>query len=581
MERIGSAQCQPIGDCTGPFPPEDTALFVDAAFTAGELDDTHFATIAEALAAAPDGAVIAVEAGTYGEALDIERSVSVVGRCAAEVEITSAGGAQPGIASDADGVVLRGLTVSGHLGGGVQVSGGSVRVEQCQLEDNVGFGAAALGATLTVVETRIADTVSDGAYGLGAFALESGRLELVDSVIVRAQQIAVGVAKGSSASVTRSVIRDTETADRPAGRAIQVDTDSTIEVESSALLDNSGAAMAFGGGATTATVRQTVMRGGAGPGIIVRTGASLDLFECVVGGFGGWGIFASEDSVTTARRSVFRGADGTQSNATGGVLFETGAMATLEDVAIVDNVGMGVQLQESSPGTTIRRSLVQGSRATVGASDGFGVAVGFGATLVADDLALVGNEIAGLVVFGAGTDGNPSAATADRLLVRDTLASPTAGYGRGVDVSEGATLALSSSAVSHSIEMALGVSYGSIADIADTVLRGTAASATGAADGVMVVDATLRMARSTIRDHARIGLAFSAARALLDSTTVAGNAVGIHAQDGCVLQDVDALPPMPPDLQILVTPTTHFIGNQTRIGSGVVPVPSPLAPLAD
>ncbi|MEJ7729758.1 MAG: right-handed parallel beta-helix repeat-containing protein [Polyangiaceae bacterium] len=580
---MGSARCQPIGDCAAAFPPDDAAIFVDAAFTAGELDATHFATIGEALQAAPDGAVIAVEAGTYAEALDIARSVSVVGRCAAEVQIASPGGAQPGIASDADAVVLRGLTVSGHLAGGIQVTGGSARVEQCQIKGNVGFGVAAFGATLTVVESSIADSESDGAYGLGAFALESGRIELVDSVIVRAKQIALGVAKASSASVTRTVIRDTETAE-PGGKAargLQVDTDSTIEVESSALLDNGGAAMAFGGGATTATVRQTVLRGGAGPGILVRDGASLDLFECVVGGFGAWGIFGSAESVTTARRSVVRGAYGTESNATGGVLFETGAVATLEEVAIVDNVGMGLQLQESSTSATLRQSLIQGSRATVGASDGFGVAVGFGSTLVADDVALVANEIAGLVVVGAGTDGKPSAASADRLLVRDTVASPTAGYGRGIDVSETATLTLSRSAVSRSVEIAVGIAYGSVVDIADSTLRGTAPTATGAADGVMVVDATLRMARSTTRDHARIGLVFSGASALLDASAVAGNAVGIHAQDGSVLQDVDALPATPPDLQILVTPSTHFIGNLTRIGSGVVPLPSPLAPLAN
>ena len=89
-EAVGESACQPIGDCSAAFPPPDASFFVRADYTDAELDATHFRKVGEALAAAPAGAVIAVDSGLYVEGLSITKPVTLSGRCAEEVTIERA-----------------------------------------------------------------------------------------------------------------------------------------------------------------------------------------------------------------------------------------------------------------------------------------------------------------------------------------------------------------------------------------------------------------------------------------------------------------------------------------------------------
>src|SRR5262245_5585242 len=82
---LGTTTCAPVGNCSAAFPPPGATLFVDDDYTAAELDGSHFAEIADALAAASDGDVIAVEGGAYTHGLALTHSVTVVGRCAEQV----------------------------------------------------------------------------------------------------------------------------------------------------------------------------------------------------------------------------------------------------------------------------------------------------------------------------------------------------------------------------------------------------------------------------------------------------------------------------------------------------------------
>ena len=80
-ERLGTTTCVAVSDCNAAFPPAGASIFVDAALTDAQLDATHFRTIADAVAAAPAGATIAIESGTYVEKVVLaHRKVSLVGR---------------------------------------------------------------------------------------------------------------------------------------------------------------------------------------------------------------------------------------------------------------------------------------------------------------------------------------------------------------------------------------------------------------------------------------------------------------------------------------------------------------------
>jgi hypothetical protein len=56
---------------------------------------------------------------------------------------------------------------------------------------------------------------------------------------------------------------------------------------------------------------------------------------------------------------------------------------------------------------------------------------------------------------------------------------------------------------------------------------------------------------------------------------ISQNAVGLHAQDGSMLLDVDAPPMTRGARDVAVTKTTVFDFNQTKLGTGQVAVPMP------
>lgn len=153
-ESPTSAGCVPIGDCAAPFPPADATFFVDASFTT--TDATHFKTIAAAAHRARAGAVIAVEAGTYAEPIvDPIDSVTVVGRCAEQVKLTGTGGNQVGLYVVVPGLVVRGITVSGHVVG-VFAASGDLTLEDSVVEGNFSAGVFARdGSSLTVRRSRL------------------------------------------------------------------------------------------------------------------------------------------------------------------------------------------------------------------------------------------------------------------------------------------------------------------------------------------------------------------------------------------------------------------------------------------
>lgn len=93
-EVLGSSLCLPVGSCDRPFPPPEATHFVDDGYP--QPDSTHFTSIGAALAAAPAGAVIAIESGTYPESLLVQRQVRLVGRCPEQVKVVGSGGPAAG-----------------------------------------------------------------------------------------------------------------------------------------------------------------------------------------------------------------------------------------------------------------------------------------------------------------------------------------------------------------------------------------------------------------------------------------------------------------------------------------------------
>lgn len=175
-------------DCDG-SPDEPTQLVT-------VTDGESFATIAEALAAAPDDGTITICGGTYPEAVEIDRSVTVIG---IDLPTIDAGGIGPAFDITGGTVRLEGLrmvggtgSINGPLvtnGGGVNAYGadGPVDLVDCIVEDNLAelgggvlFGDAGGSLVRTVVRLNVAGLHGGGVYAAGDLTIDTS--EISDNV---------------------------------------------------------------------------------------------------------------------------------------------------------------------------------------------------------------------------------------------------------------------------------------------------------------------------------------------------------------------------------------------------------------
>ncbi len=696
MEVLGRAACAPVGNCGGAFPPAGATYVVDAAFTPGQIDATHVKTIGAALAAAPAGAVIAVNTGSYAEVLALPRSVRVVGRCAGQVTVTApppanVEGVQPGAGTDS---TIEGLTLTGHLAAAVVDGGAKLTLRNVVIDGNVGGGILAAGAgtrvTLdhSVVRASVDSTLAKG-YGVEASA---GAEVLITASAITANtgfgiQI---VGKGSHGRIEKSVIaRTASDAKQDFGVGLMVRTGATAEVLASSLSENRETSVVSYGPGTSVTLTDTTIDAtknsgvGYGRGVLVDGGtvtlervtvaASTDIGvlaevkgtatltdSVVVGtvpgddGKNGFGVSAISGGTITLKGSALVGNQQSGAAAIGanakvvlesslvaatgpdsdgergfGVDLESGGIAEVRGSALVGNTSAGVAAIDAGSKLTMTNSVVLGTRADAKKKAGRGLAIETGAVANVSASAFVGNRDIGISIRGTGAK-----ATIDQAVVRGTLPLASTGtHGRGIEVGSGAqaTLTQVSALENHGVAV-LAINKGSIdlqnAWIADTAADGTPGgpgrAVTAQDGGIMTIlglvaqrsrqagilvaaggaSLTVRGSRVeevaagdneelghgltalegsslvvddvTVRRCAAVGLVFDAASGTVRASRVTDNAVGIFAQGGSELLQVAVVPEAPIDGQVSVSVDTVFTDNATRVGSGVVPVPSPL-----
>lgn len=597
FEHIGDAGCIPIGDCAAPFPPAGATIFVDDDYGPGDVDATHFTSIQAALDAAPSGATIAVAAGTYAEPLFANRPVELVGRCAAQVRVTSPGGANAGFqAVGISGIVVRGLALSGHLGGFAAQSS-SLTIEDCLVENSRGAGVVVLGGGPVVVRrSRIVGTEQDaaGKHGQGVLAQLGGQVELVESAVVGSHVAGVWVeSDGSTLRLERTVVRDSLPAqggpdDGVFGSGASALAGGDLEIVGSLLSGNRRAAIAVDQGGH-AHVEGSVLRGtlfesdgNHGSGIEVTLGSTAEVTTSAMLDNEGTGAAVADlASKLVVSSSVVRGPIPAGPGPVGvGAVAVAGGALELTDVALVGNRDAGILAQDAGSLVTATRTLVRDTVRVVGTvhGDGVGVSVSLGGRFEATDCALVHNRLVGLALRTDATGNPPSSAHVTRLLVRDTVPAPETGrFGDGVYATDGADLAMDDSALVHNQEIGLAVS-GATARVSGTVVRDTVIG-TGDLFGhgaLAIGGSTLTLVRTTVRGQPGVGVFFAASAGGLDGVVVAEGAVGIQAQEGTSLAQVEALSPETSPLSVEVTRSSRFLDVATRIGSGALPLPDPL-----
>lgn len=235
FQRTGDVTCQPLGSpCPSGNWPEDipdgaSVVFVASGATGGDgTQQTPFGTIAEAVAHAEDGDVLAIAKGTYEEHVRVDKQLTLWGACAADVTIVGPGpdsSEDPNQPSTLVGVVdvrdggeaeLRNLTVSGERIGLRVYGDGTLRSEGVHVR---GVRRSAVHASGGVVELR--DTLLSGtrealdASGGHALLATSGAKVTLQGVVARDNQYVGLLALSSGTQVTLHdvVIADTASSD--------------------------------------------------------------------------------------------------------------------------------------------------------------------------------------------------------------------------------------------------------------------------------------------------------------------------------------------------------------------------------
>ena len=589
IESLGSTTCQPMPGCDAPFPPPGASLFVSAAYTQAQLDATHFRTLGDALAAASSGATIAVDSGTYSEAIAPTSPVTVIGRCAANVVF------QPPTAM-AGGILLNGaspvrfanLTLQGFLGG-VAVFGGSLELDSVVVQDSkyVGAAVANTGSQLTLSGVAVRGTTAapGDTQTFGLFVGNGGAAKVTGSVFAGNQYINAGVAGqpagGASLEMDSTVVRD----GKPFGAmgygwGVYASGQVTVSFTHGAIVDNTGVGLSlYGTGAQAPTkgslVDSVVRRTGLDPQNPVGFGAqvvngTLDVKNTTIADSAIVDLFYAQGGSGTVTDGTLVGSpDATTLGPIGLEAYD--ANVHLQGAAIV-NTRVGAQIQAASV-AKIDGSLIEGTKTSPagyyqnGAYIGVGLFVETKAQASVSASAVLGAHTAGVIALGQ--------LTAQGLVVSGTRAGGDGVGGRGFSIQRTANATIQGSAIVDNVEAGLVVMNGSpVLSLTDSVIDRTGVDASGRYGiGVLLGGgSTGTIVTTTIRGSQSVAVVASAAGGSVGTSVVTDNTVGVYVNDGTSLvQDGDAGP-----RTLSVSSDTMFVGNTTNVGSGVIPLPSGL-----
>ncbi|MDN3354772.1 right-handed parallel beta-helix repeat-containing protein [Actinomadura sp. DC4] len=336
-----------------------------------------FGTIGEAVAMAPDGAVVRVAPGRYDETVVAGRNVTILadgGRGA--VEVAGAGGGSAVVVA-AERVVLEGLVLRGSvehpaldvpLGLGVvrdcEMVGagwgavlvrarGELRMDECRVTNPEGAGIVAMDGTESSIERCEITEVASSAVVISERAHPRVRHCTISAVGGNAV-CAMGQARG--------VIEDCRISDvaRP---AIALEQRSATVVERCAISGTADIGIYVASGGDVA-VRECSISGTGGHGIAVGSGAAPSVRSCTIAGTSGYGIH-----VTGASRGDFRGnrLTGTEGPA---IWVDGGSEPAFTDTVVRDCADVSVVVLEDSAAEFHRLEVEDGRSHGIGVKSG-------------------------------------------------------------------------------------------------------------------------------------------------------------------------------------------------------------------
>lgn len=419
---LDSPTCEPAGDpCpadgdwpTG-LPADASVVYVRAGAAGGDgTEGAPFGTIGAAVAAAPDGAVVAVAEGVYPEAVELSRGLRLWGVCAARTVLSPGGG--DGAAIRVRGVAtVRNVQVRGTGRVGLRVDGADAdaTVSGLWVEDVRAHGVLVdSGARADLSEAYVVDTRPDaaGRFGWGV-AYRSGASGAVQGVVLeRATGVGLLV---EAADVALDQVGVFDTAARP---------DGTL-----------------------------------GRGLTLQGGARADVSAVYVDGSAEHGALVTGEGSTLRGEHLVAGRSGAA-----GLSVERDATTELEGLSVQGNGAAGLRLVDGAS-ATLADVVVAGTGFDVPGGEAIGLDVSAGSTLAVERIVLVANGGRALVARDATT-------TVDLSDARHVL---RAGWERrpGLDVRGAADVVVRRAALRGFGAYALRVRDGAIASLDDAAIE--------------------------------------------------------------------------------------------------------------
>ena len=512
---MGEAGCEligppcPTGEWADDLPAGRPILYVRAATTApgnGSMS-SPFPRIADAIAAVQQPqTVIALGKGDFDEVVSLPNSTTLWGACAAETRVfqTARSSSTPAIRIQAAGAGARNLSVLGP-GGGIVVDGATARanLEAVIIDGAQNFGLFASSGALVVARSVVMRGLgpsASGANGMCLWLMSGGRVELARAVLERCRSRAVYADGSSSAALSDTWISSTQSqaSDGASGNAVSVRRGSFVELERVLIERSRSLGISASGAGTRVRLRHAIIRDTEarssdqrfGRGLEVSFGASAEIEATVIERNRYDGVASGGAGSTVTLRDVI--VRDTRAEAAtlilgSGVRGFDGAGLSLERVELRGNRGValfintGAQLDAAD--LTLADTLSDGST-------GAGLWVESGATVIAERIEASNNSAIGVQIEGEGTGANLTG-----LICRDTSPDANGMFGRGINISDGATATITGALIANNRGLGVAV-LGSGLNLHDSRVRSTSARNV---DGLFGYGLAVQSARSALR----------------------------------------------------------------------------------
>lgn len=476
MPVVGTSECQLIGDpCPDGAWPVGTptrgvVLYVQAGASGGDGQSTAtpLGSIAAAMAAAAEGAVIVLAKGTFVEDVVIDRSVTLWGACATGTIIQAATADEDGGTIEVVKPValeVKNLKVTGDRRGiwirskGAPASITGVIVEGA-LRAGIRFSTNGVGsgATGTLTDVAIRDTRSRPSAGTGgvALAVEYGaHVTVARALLERSHETgAYVIDEGSLLVLTDVLVRDTE------GRELDGLFGTGLAAQDGGELQ--GARCVLERNHEVGIIASNFVASAAAPKVKMEDVIIRDTKSQASDGKFGRGVVALDSGEVTLTRALLEGNRDTAAIAASSPMRPPSTL-TLTDVVIRDTVA------PDSEGE--------------GDAGGQGVTAQNGATLNATRLVLYRNRDQGVFLS------SDAKARLTDLVVQDTFSRDDDGlFGRGIHAQDRAELFVERALLERNHEVSIFAGLGVVklgppqVTLTDVLIRDTL-SETGPADG--------------------------------------------------------------------------------------------------